>query len=183
MRPVLVVGFVACFLSLSTAQTTPRFEVFGGYSYLHPSAPDLDAHGWEAAGTYNLNRWFGLKADFSGHYWGVENTAFQEHQRRHTFLFGPQLSWRRSRGTLFAHGLLGVQHMGVDAHFIPPVPGPDISATENSFAVTVGGGGDLNLGHRLAWRVAQVDYLHKSGLGPRSNVRVSTGLVFRFGEK
>jgi hypothetical protein len=64
-----------------------------------------------------------------------------------------------------------------------------ISAGENSFAIAVGGGLDLTIRHRLAIRVIETDYLltrfaHPDGTSAsQNNVRISTGLVFRFGAR
>ena len=62
-----------------------------------------------------------------------------------------------------------------------------ISAGENSFAMAIGGGLDFTIRHRLAIRVIEADYLltqfaHPDGSSAaQNNVRISAGLVFRFG--
>jgi hypothetical protein len=45
-----------------------------------------------------------------------------------------------------------------------------------------GGGLDVNAGNHLAWRMVQADWLlfRSGGETDKKNVRVSTGLVFRF---
>src|SRR5258705_11145352 len=57
------------------AQDYPKAEVFGGYSFLPAddrlsfrSACGANLHGWNASVSANLSSWFGLTADFSGHY-------------------------------------------------------------------------------------------------------------------
>ena len=52
--------------------------------------------------------------------------------------------------------------------------------------MTVGGGFDVNLSHHFAVRPAQVDYLltrfdeSTNNARSQNNLRVSTGIVFRF---
>ena len=88
MRKLVFVGVLMLAMScVAMAQDFPKFEVFGGYSYLRS---DLDSttsfgiysnsegtngksgatngHGFEVAFTYNLNKWFGIKGDFSTHW-------------------------------------------------------------------------------------------------------------------
>lgn len=194
---------------LAAAQDTPRFEAFGGYAYANASKtfalhrPNLN--GWNASLTGNFNRWFGVTADFGGYY-GSSDTAIPVppnpippcafvppfcpipftfvnvgvHFKTHTFLAGPQFSWRRERFTLFAHELFGAGHTGIDTdrtNFL--VPG----SSSNAFALAAGGGIDINLNSRLAWRV-QPDYLRTTFFhSSQNNLRVSTGLVFKFGSK
>src|SRR4051812_40417975 len=181
MRPGLVLGTVLFLATLTNAQETPRFEVFGGYSFLH-GYPQFDRHGWEVSGNYNLNRWLGVKLDVSGHYGTLEvPPLFVSDEHLHTFLAGPQLSWRKGRGSLFLHQLLGVAHTSAVTHINVPPPITTAGST-NNLAFAVGGAGDWNLTPHLAWRVAQVDYLSVPHTR-ENNLRVSTGLVFRLGKR
>jgi opacity protein-like surface antigen len=62
------------------------------------------------------------------------------------------------------------------------------SGTENAFAMTVGGGVDYRLTDHFAVRPVKVDYLMTrfgetgtgTGTNTQNNLRVSTGIVFRF---
>ena len=57
---------------MAAAEDHPKVEVFGGYQHLRVGvAPDIGANGWNAAITGNVNRWFGVTADFSGAYRSV----------------------------------------------------------------------------------------------------------------
>lgn len=50
----------------------PRAEAFGGYQFTRVGAvPGINAHGWNAAVTGYVNRWFGVTGDFSGAYRNV----------------------------------------------------------------------------------------------------------------
>jgi hypothetical protein len=85
------------------AQEYPAGELFGSYSYFRPEGGDANFHGWNASIAGNLNHWFGLVADFSGHY-ATETVSVPGPFERpvgakadasiHTFLFGPRFSFR-----------------------------------------------------------------------------------------
>jgi hypothetical protein len=93
MRKLLFVGVLVLAMSgLALAQDFPKYEVFGGYSYLRSdlnnSSPFVSEYyaengnlgtgnlnGFEASFTYNLNKWLGIKADFGGHF-GKSNMAY-----------------------------------------------------------------------------------------------------------
>jgi len=183
---------------LTAAQDTPRFEVFGGYSYANASRtfavdrPSLN--GWNAALTVNANRWLGVVGDFSGYY-GSPSISIATpvvclappcprpqvnfDTKVHTFLLGPQVSFRTRRVTPFAHALFGLGRTSV--HIDSPFSTVG-TISNNAFAMALGGGVDVNINSRLAWRVQpdylQTDFLHQT----QKNFRISTGPVFKFGK-
>src|SRR5262245_54507163 len=69
-KSLFVVCLLLAFALIAQAQDKPKIEIFGGYSYLRADDNDdgINLHGWNASATGNLNKWFGVKADFSGHY-------------------------------------------------------------------------------------------------------------------
>ena len=162
-----------------------------------------NVNGWEGSLGVNLNHWFGLVSDFSGHYGsfnviipppplpcvfpGCSQITISENDKFHSFLFGPQFSLRARKLTPFAHALFGgsrLNRSGTET-IVPPLPLPPISnisfsTSSTNFAFAGGGGLDYKLSGKLAWRV-QADYL-EIGIPNRTlnNVRVSTGLVFHF---
>src|SRR5262249_12428283 len=112
----------------SGAQETSKFDVFGGYSLLHTSNDfaGANASGWNASITGNLNNWFGIACDFSGHYDHVFGISVSEHN----FLFGPTVSYRTNREerfTPFAHALFGSAHLAGGG------------SSDNAFAMALGG--------------------------------------------
>jgi opacity protein-like surface antigen len=185
---------------LALAQDTPKFEVFGGYSYANASrlsTPDRrNMNGWNASLTGNFNQWVGIVGDVSGYYGSsgafpialgacltsscvFTPIAANAHSTVHTFLFGPQVSWRRSGVIPFAHVLLGAGHQSLKITTNPPLGSP-FHNTSGGFAMALGGGVDIPLTDRLALRF-QPDYLQTRFFrGTQDNFRVSTGLVFRF---
>jgi hypothetical protein len=171
MKKILLLAVLVMLTSaLALSQDVPKWEVFGGYSYLRVNpgfgADGVDTSGWEAAANYNISHSWGLKADVSGHY-----CCDGEHM--HNFLFGPQFAFRSqdNKWTVFAHGLIGASHA-------------DSIVSDTSVAWAAGGGFDWYFHNNVGWRVAQVDYLGTHFLDDtQSNVRVSTGVVFRFGKR
>lgn len=172
MRKILVLFTFLLFSIGSWAQKTHDMshegssgDVFVGYSLLNG---DTFSHGsgFEAALTGNLNDWFGLKADLGGNYKSVGGVGAREYN----ILFGPQLSHRVDKFTVFVHGLLGVAHASADG-------GP--SSTGAGWVI--GGGADYNLNSNWAIRPVQLDYhgAHVFGAN-QTDARYSVGLVYRF---
>ncbi len=172
----LLVALLTLGSLLAAAQeSTSKFDVFGGYSYFNGStsgaAGRYSLNGWNAQGTYNFNRWLGATADFGGYY----GSPFGLSSNEHTFLFGPTVSMHTAHFTPYAHALFGVDR----AH--QSLLGG--SVTDTSFATAIGGGVDIPLKGRLSIRAAQLDWLRTNHYSnSQNNLRVSTGVVFRFGK-
>jgi hypothetical protein len=181
----------------------PRFELFAGYSYVR-AVPSYTVdnrlvwlHGGSTSLAYNLNRRLGLVGDFgvytnsamriSGGYTGTVDVD-NSNAAVMTYLFGPRLSfWKQDRVSLFAQALFG----GVHANQIT-LAGCTVNCTllptEDSFAMTAGGGLDLRIYRHIAIRLFQAEYLmtrftnYTTGVGGTQNdIRLSSGIVFRFG--
>jgi opacity protein-like surface antigen len=156
MRKLLFAGILILAMSgLALAQDFPKYELFGGYSYMRSdlgnttswmgsyynsdSVPGVsNGHGFEVSFTYNLNKWFGIKGDFSTHFSTLDlNAAYSDvdsypdsdyyeythtsnregsaEMRQYTYLFGPEFSLRKyEKFRPFAHFLVGFQT--VDVH-------------------------------------------------------------------
>lgn len=215
------VFFPAIVLSLfASGQDFPKAEVFGGYSYLHVDTQGttaasltntcniisggtcpitLSVHpgfdGWNVAPQWNLNRWFGVKAQIAGQYGNLLTVKFNNPppiaiftlpgQHIYDFLFGPVISHRTDKYTVFGHGLLGVQHIGLSGNVAVPGIGAFTTASETDFAFALGGGLDVKASKHFAIRVGQFDYqfVNTSGSGHQNDYRFSTGVVFGFGGK
>lgn len=175
----------AAISSLAFAQdSTPKVQVFGGYSVLHvPSGglngPLLDQalhqfpgtfgvgsslQGWNGEGQYNIDSWVGIAVDVGGRY-GNPFTA-RDAKGLPTFsgyslLVGPVVSYRtKARITPFVHALVGWDRASLNATTITGLSSPVSSTAANftDFAVALGGGVDYNLTHHFTLRLAQVDY-------------------------
>jgi opacity protein-like surface antigen len=202
MRKLLLAYVVFSFAATLRAQEAPKAELYGGYSFANVNLRGrrTNENGWNASMTVNLNRWFGLVTDFGGLYGGstmatsvsicfppcppqiIRDTLRGE---EHTFLFGPRFSWRRDKISPFAHVLMGGARLNSTTRItsvVPPGPPRSFSSSNFAFSLALGGGVDYKFGSRWAWRV-QTDYLQWGFFnGTQDNFRVSTGLVFHFGE-
>jgi len=173
-------------------QVTPTAELFAGYSYLrfnprvNGTAQTFDNQGGTASIAGNVNRWLGLVADF-GFYKVSGDLQPGSSGKAQTYLFGPRFSHRGERWTPFASVLLGAARMSVDSS--TPVAGSsnffNNTVHKNAFATAFGVGFDYKLSRHVAWRVVQAEYLvtkfPDGGSNFQNNLRLATGLVFRFG--
>jgi hypothetical protein len=183
---------------------TPRLELLVGYTYLRvfPTVGFGNRIYWMNGGStsiaFNLNRYLGLVGDFGGFnetrlmittgnppqatgpYEAVDGGS------AYTFLGGPRVSLRSNlRLTPFAQALFGVMH-ATQVSLCPNCT--SILPAQNAFTLTAGGGLDLRLTHRLSIRAVQGEYfmtrfdnLATGKSASQNDVRLSTGLVFRFG--
>jgi hypothetical protein len=159
----------------AVAQVAPRYEVFGGYSYLRFDSPTIgysdysNLNGWNAGATFNLKPQWGIAVDASGHY-GSQLASYH-------YYFGPQYSWRRDKSKVFFHALFGKTENVVDI-LVPP------RSSVKGVGRSIGGGGgfDWDFRPRITIRVVQVDYFNSTSFGATQNdVRVSGGVVFNIG--
>jgi hypothetical protein len=186
LKPVVVTLIaLACGLCLlgtfAAAQTLqPVDEVFGGYSWLHSNGygdfgykvPDL-ASGFDASNTYYLRSLhnLGIMADGSGHFGTGAGVGYG--------LFGPQFKYHTDTFSPFVRVFVGFAHQN------------PLCCRGANWSVAVGGGGgfDLNITHRFAVRLAQVDYIYSnypnniiSGRNPQWNsIRLAAGLILNLG--
>jgi hypothetical protein len=150
--------------------TTPKAEIFGGYQYTRFDG-GLNANGFDTAVAGNLNNWFGIAADFGAAYKSQSGVSFHNY----TYTFGPQVSWRHNpKFTPFAHFLAG--------GFRATASLSGSSASDNGFAMMFGGGVDVKATEHLALRGIQFDWLslHSNGATDNNNMRISTGVLFRY---
>jgi opacity protein-like surface antigen len=140
----------------------------------------------------NANRWFGVVGDFGGSKFskidagslGSANISAS----LFTYLFGPRLSYRKHETvTPFAHALFGGAHVSDVT-----TQGVILSKGESAFAMALGGGVDFKVHKNIAIRAIQAEYLmtrftdiasSTGAKGTQNHVRISTGIVFRFGER
>jgi hypothetical protein len=173
VRKFLGLALLGLFSVAAFAQETgsaPKAEIFGGYQYTRFDG-GVNANGWDTALTGNLNRWFGVAADFAGAYNTTNGVSFTDY----TYTFGPVVSYRHNQAfTPFAHFLAGGVHSSASFS--------GLSASDNGFAMMFGGGVDVKATKRVAFRAIQFDWLslHSNGVSDNNNMRISTGLLFRY---
>jgi hypothetical protein len=160
---------------LLSAQEAPRFDVFGGFSYLRFDATTIgyadytNLYGWNGGATGYIKLNLGVAIDLSGHY-GSEMSAYH-------FMIGPQYTWRRDKSKVYFHALFGKAQNRVN------IVQPTRSGFESVGRSFGGGGGfDYDWSPRITIRVFQADFFHSNTFGSAQNdVRVSTGVVYHFG--
>ncbi len=192
MRNCLSIIFCLLILSAAAlAQDAPRIEVFGGYSYLRADSQDFPEHnlnGYAVSGNVNLNKWFGLKADFSDHYNDFQISPGVRADLNLRFLTGGAqfTSYKHEKVTPFVHVLVGVARRNFGVSRAVAGNGPT-NITANAFAFIVGGGMDVKINQSLAWRAFQTDYILTTFEDLRddrqNNFRLSTGLVWKIGNQ
>jgi opacity protein-like surface antigen len=193
---VSLLAFLSFFATVGRGQEYSKLDLFGGYSYLraNPSGGALasfNMNGAEASLAYNANSWLSGVIDVGGYHTSRDISlpcilalgtcpARQDFKgNTWTYLFGPRLSYRHlGRFTPFGQVLFGIDHA---------TPNVLVTGNQTNFAMTLGGGIDYRLAHRLSVRPLQVDYLltHFNEFGADSrptqnNLRLSTGLVLHF---
>jgi hypothetical protein len=184
---VSLLAFLTLFGGVARAQEdASKVDIFAGYSYLRfsPSTPGVgsfNTNGGSASIAYNATHWLSGVADFGAYHNGnILNSGTDG--TLSTYLFGPRVSYRHYRRiTPYGQVLFGVAH--ASAKFAG-ASGPGVS--DNAFAMALGGGVDVGVSRHFAIRPAQVDYLltrfneTANGGQNQNNLRVSTGIVFRF---
>jgi len=195
MRLITLIAFLLVTLSApALAQEAPPVEIFGGYSYFRPEGGG-NTHGWNASFAANVKGLFEIVGDFSGHYGsqslrteitddsfpGTVTINADSDVSVHTFLFGPQFSYRRNRRVVpFARAMFGASRLGADATIRFGNTSLDSSFADIGFAMAAGGGVDVSLSESVGLRLFQVDYvLTNFGGNSRGNVRFSVGFVLR----
>src|SRR5215470_3852718 len=181
------------------AQESPRFEVFGSYSYgqinpggrlvaqTNPEGKHFGLSGWHAGGQTRIYKDIGIVVDFSGYAGTSDVELAAEHSRYYSYLTGPQFNFRKlGHSNLFVHGLVGAARDRVYLKTGNPIDDQHVTR----FAGAFGGGVDVGLTKHVAIRAVEADYVlnsfsNISNLGQsiaahQSNVRVSAGIVFRF---
>jgi len=167
----LLVSLVSLAAFAQEGGNTPKAEIFGGYQYTRFDG-GVNANGWNTSLTGNLNNWFGIAADFSGAYKTQNGVSFNNY----TYTFGPVISYRHNETfTPFAHFLAGGNHASASISGVG-------SGSDNVFAMMFGGGLDVKASQHLALRAVQFDWLslHSNGASDNNNMRISTGILFRY---
>jgi hypothetical protein len=187
---------------------SPRVELFLGYSRFGVGFNSstgtignrmVGLNGGSASLAFNFNRFVALVADIGGYddsqlqlsgtgtnqpiTVNSSGTAF-------TYLFGPRFTiGKQRRVSVFAQVLAGGVHASAVTvanctSACTPLP------VQNALAMTGGGGVDIRLTHHISLRPIQAEYMltrfaavPSGSSASQSDLRLSAGLVFRFGGK
>ena len=202
---LLLLTLVSTSSMLTAAQDKPRFEVFGGYSYLMTDLEESDApldrfdnlDGFNIAATGYFTKRFGITGDFSAHFRSeteqISGGIVRFKARSFRYLGGPQISFRnKTRVTPFIRFLAGAANNRFSYQATPTgasVPAVSESASVTDFSLALGGGLDVRLNDHFSIRAFQVDYspdfvrsrpdIGINGSRRLDNVRFSIGIVFK----
>ena len=130
-----VVGVLCSVGTLAVAQDqpAPKWELFGGYSFVYPggdvhgvlpggvlpvsSRLEANPRGIGASLTYDFSRWFGLTVDISGH-WGSGETGLNSRIDDADFYnlsLGPKITFRSAHFSPFLEALVGDHRLEPEA--------------------------------------------------------------------
>jgi len=161
-------------------------------------------YGGGGAFVYNFTRHIGVKSEFEGY---LSSTAqftlpanpptipvggtFKTQMNMFTFLFGPQFSFPvpSSKVRIFGETLFGGAYTNLWSNLFREASISGLAASKTGFAMSLGGGVDLGINDRVAFRIAQVDYVGTRyswptiGVQNQNSVRYQGGFVFVFGNQ
>ena len=192
---------LSAFATLAEAQDapSPKWEVFGGYSFIYPGA---DVHGLLPSGlvpvtsllesnprgagaslTYNFNRWLGLTGDISANLSSGESGVAMRIDDAEFFNLsgGPKITFRTHHVSPFLEALVGDHRLA-----------SEVFGSDYGVGFMAGGGLDLRLTRHFDLRLIRADYVfsnHQYGSSSQvpatdaRGVRLQSGLVFVWGDK
>src|ERR1700757_2020493 len=190
---MLSLAFLPCVVAAQEQQTPPKADLFAGYQWLDPGGnipqsngaggvvpfklPSMP-QGFGLAFGYNFHPNFALEGDFGANYKSGNDFS--------TYSIGPRFTWRGEGINLFAHTLLGLNHLNT-ANF----------GTKNGLGAILGGGIDLPVNRHFNirlieadWQWAKQNFASNPGVPPDqpelrrpsySGARLRAGVVFNFG--
>lgn len=183
---IALLSFALCLSAecVHAQSETPLLDLYGGYDYVRfnvnarvpgfPASSSYNGNGGGGQLEYNVDRWLGVVGDVSGY--GVPTIGATAVGM--SYMFGPRINLRERRVTPFAQTLFG----GLLA-----TNGIGIGGTQNHFAMTAGGGLDVNVSRHVAVRPVQAEYFmtrYPDGLDNRqNNFRYSAGVILHVGNR
>src|SRR5438105_6088402 len=166
---IIAVVFALTTLAAAQDQPAPKWEIFGGYSFLYPNAQvhgqlpgallplssqlESNPRGVGASVTYNFHRWIGLTLDGSTHWGSGESTLFRriDDAGFSNLSVGPKVTFRSHRFSPFIEFLMGDHRLM-----------PDSFHDVDKFGIMPGAGLDLNVSHHVALRLLRADYVYSN---------------------
>jgi len=161
MRKLIGVAVLLCLASMCAfGGEKPLPEIYGGYQFTSTDG-GWHANGWNTAANMYVWKNVGVTGDFSCVYTSASNL--------YTYTFGPTISAPKGNFSPYAHALFGGAHAAA-AGF-----------GDSGMAMLFVGGLDFGK-HKLVFRAVQFDWmvLRFNGFSDKNNMRVNTGLVYRF---
>jgi len=181
MLKVIRIASLVLLLSMAAnaqSKDGPYVESFNGFSYALGGSGD--APGWLTSVTYNRSRYHGYFGEFSRHYRAARinlpNGEIENKRGFNTLLFGIQVYIKKhSPVSPFLRLTIG----GWTENTPAMKDGKSYFNYGPELTLGAGGGVDVKLSDRFAFRAIQLDHLN-AGQNKPKRVRLSTGLVVRF---
>jgi hypothetical protein len=213
------VMLLGAFLSLTLVATAQKYEAFLGYDFVQFNSastiiPSNDANGGDSQFVYQLNRWVGAVLDVGAVNMGTLN-HYSIDSTVANFVAGPRFTWHnKSRFRPFAQVLFGGTYAATSTRLdilggelvtppgavqpiypLPVVESPNVPlsvrlvSSQAGFAMLAGGGLDIKLRKRIAFRPIGVDYyltrlpdILSTKDTNRNNFRYTCGFNFMLGK-
>src|SRR5262245_34094049 len=147
---VSLFAFLVLLAGVAQAQDHSKLDISSRYFYDRLDvAKNFNLNGGSASVSYNLNSWLSGVADFGGYHNGnVLNSGLDF--TLSTYLFGPRISYRHwNRVTPFGEVLFGAERVRTST--------ATANRSDNGFAMTVGGGFDVQLAQHCSVRAVEAD--------------------------
>ncbi len=182
MLKVIRIASLVLLLSMTAnaqSKDGPYVESFNGFSYAFGG--NGDAPGWITSLTINRSRYHGFFGEFSRHYRAARinlpNGEIENKSGFNTLLFGIQVYIKKhSPVSPFLRLTIGGWTENTPSMF-EGKPGFQYAP---ELTLGAGGGVDVRLSDRFAFRAIQLDHMRATGSVKPQRVRLSTGLVVRF---
>lgn len=165
---------------------TPKYEISGGYTYrsnYQVGASKPYFNGFYVSFDRNIFHWLGAAAEFTRT--SKNQGVITGDYRVYTLMAGPQLyPFGHRKVTLYGHFLFGLARQSVTT--VPFAGFGANTVTTNLRAWEVGGGLDWHVSHHWSVRLIQGDFGGANFTGAKTGagtVRISVGVVYRFGRK
>jgi outer membrane protein with beta-barrel domain len=169
------------------------FDVSLGFNYIYlndqyPETKNL--YGVDGSFFVNATSWLALGADFMANFGSHSVPVFfgntvDVDSQRYIYVFGPRLTvWHNPQFRVFLEALAGGVHAEADFTLNRRFSSTSASASDDGFAMALGGGFDWRFSNHLSWRIVQADYLPTHlGNDWQNNFRASTAIVYSFGRR
>jgi hypothetical protein len=153
--------------AISASGAAQSGAVSAGYTYLRTPTGNGDhanLNGWYFIPSVNLNKWFGVFADFTNFY----GTSRGSNLTVHGFTFGPMVSWtNRTRITPVAFTEAGLVRSDLAGN------------VTDAFGWVVGGGLEVKMNSHMNLQVIPAEYILTRANGTNNNnYTMKIGLTF-----
>lgn len=182
-RRILTLGLI-CGLGVYAQSSTPRWEVYGDYSYMqyNPTITGLQSRAFNGGGggvQVNFGNFLGIKGDFQGYgstQWTttvgtrivtpagtIPAGTYKSNANMFTYMFGPVVGFHMKKLNVYGEVLFGGSNSNGYADLTNSIiaGGGTIkgSGTQHPFTMAFGGGLDLNLTKNVALRLGELDWI------------------------